>query len=171
MKRIDISKWGKFKIGELFEVSSGDVDIQKSDIEDKWEIVVSAWEGNCWIIGKTTKQAKIFEKDTITIDMFWCSFLRNYPYKMVTHGRVMSLNTQNKNRYYLLFLVSCLQYLKNNFWFDDMLTWNKIKEETIYLPQTSSWEPDFAYMENYIKELETRERERASFLFQIIWNN
>ena len=44
----------KFRLDELFEVSSGDVDIQKSDIEDKWEIVVSAWEGNCWIVGKTS---------------------------------------------------------------------------------------------------------------------
>ena len=152
-----LSSGGKvvlYSLEDLFEVSNGNIDIQKNDIEDSWEVVISAWENNCWIIGKTTKQAKIFEKDTITIDMFWYSFLRNHPYKMVTHGRVMSLNPQNKNRYYLLYLLSSLQYLKNRYWFDNMLTWNKIKEETIYLPTLSNWELAYDYMENYIKEIE-----------------
>lgn len=150
LQNILSSKSKKFRLDELFEVSSGDVDIQKSDIEDKWEIVVSAWEGNCWIVGKTTKQAKIFEKDTITIDMFWCSFLRNYPYKMVTHGRIMSLNSKNKNRFFLLYLLSSLQYLKNRYWFDNMLTWKKIKEEEISIPATSDNEINLSLIESYI---------------------
>ena len=152
-----LSSGGKvvlYSLEDLFEVSNGNIDIQKNDIEDSWEVVISAWENNCWIIGKTTKQAKIFEKDTITIDMFWYSFLRNHPYKMVTHGRVMSLNPQNKNRYYLLYLLSSLQYLKNRYWFDNMLTWNKIREEIIHLPTYSNWEIAYEYMENYIKEIE-----------------
>lgn len=140
----------KFRLDELFEVSSGDVDIQKSDIEDQWEIVVSAWEGNCWIIGKTNKQAKIFEKDTITIDMFWYSFLRNHPYKMVTHGRIMSLKSKNKNRFFLLYLLSSLQYLKNRYWFDNMLTWKKIKEEEISIPTTYDNQINYPLIENYI---------------------
>ena len=141
----------KYRLDELFEVSNGNIDIQKSDIEDKWEIVISAWENNCWIIGKTTKQAKLFEKDTITIDMFWYSFLRNHPYKMVTHGRVMSLNPQNKNRYYLLYLLSSLQYLKNRYWFDNMLTWKKIREEEIALPVDSDNQINYPLIETYIK--------------------
>ena len=146
--------WGggrKFTLDELFEVSNGNVDIQKSDIGNEWEIVISAWEWNYWIIGKTIKQAKTFEKNTITIDMFWYSFLRNHPYKMVTHGRVMSLNTQNKNRYYLLYLLSSLQYLKNRYWFDNMLTWKKIKEEEITLPTTSDNQINYSLIETYIK--------------------
>lgn len=132
-------------------MNNGNIDIQKSDIEDKWEIVISAWEGNCWIVGKTTKQAKLFEKDTITIDMFGYSFLRNHPYKMVTHGRVMSLNTQNKNRYYLLYLLSSLQYLKNRYWFDNMLTWKKIREEEITLPVNANNQINYTLIETYIK--------------------
>ena len=140
-----------YPLEDLFEVSNGNIDIQKNDVEDNWEIVISAWENNCWIIGKTTKQAKIFEKDTITIDMFWYSFLRNHPYKMVTHGRVMSLNTQNKNRYYLLYLLSSLQFLKNRYWFDNMLTWKKMKENVISLPVSEIWEIDFNCINSFIK--------------------
>lgn len=151
LENISSSPSKKFRLDELFEVSSGDVDIQKSDIEDKWEIVVSAWEGNYWIIGKTNKQAKIFEKETITIDMFGYSFLRNHPYKMVTHGRIMSLNSKNKNRFFLLYLLSSLQYLKNRYWFDNMLTWKKIKEEEITLPITYDNQINFPLIETYIK--------------------
>ena len=102
------------------------------------------------IVELLAKQAKIFEKDTITIDMFWYSFLRNHPYKMVTHGRVMSLNSKNKNRFFLLYLLSSLQYLKNRYWFDNMLTWKKIKEEEISIPTTSDNEINLSLIESYI---------------------
>ena len=55
--------------------------------------------------------------------------------------------------------------------FENELNRHIKKDFSILLPTKEDETPDFAYMENYIKELETRERERASFLFQIIWNN
>ena len=46
-----------------------------------------------------------------------------------------------------------------------LLIINSLRNTDIYLPITQSWEPDFEYMENYIKKLETREKWKVYTLF------
>ena len=142
----------KFTLDELFDVSYWNVDIQKTDIWNQWDIVVSAWENNYWIIGRTTKQANIFDEKTITIDMFWYAFLRTFQYKMVTHGRVLSLKPKNKlSNDSLLYMLWLLKKTIHWYWFDNMLTWKKIKENVISLPISELWEIDFNCINSFVK--------------------
>ena len=79
-------KWGKYKIGDLFESSNGDYDIQKKHINGKGEWVITAGLTNNGVLGRSDVNAKIFNANTITIDMFGSAFYRQFPYKMVTHA-------------------------------------------------------------------------------------
>lgn len=140
---------------ELFESSNGDFDIQKTHINDLGDYVITAGLSNNGILGKTDIKAKIFNANTITIDMFGNAFYRQFRYKMVTHARVFSLKsifsiTQRQG----IFLSSAMYFLKYNFGYENMCSWAKIKQEKISLPVKKDREIDFAFMEGFISQLE-----------------
>ena len=140
---------------ELFENSNGDFDIQKTHINDLGDYVITAGLSNNGILGKTDIKAKIFNANTITIDMFGNAFYRQFRYKMVTHARVFSLKfilsiTQRQG----IFLSSAMHFLKYNFGYENMCSWAKIKQEKISLPVKKDREIDFAFMEGFISQLE-----------------
>ena len=157
----------QFKIGELFDRAQlGDTNLKKTDLTDNGELVVTSGNTNCGILGRTTRKAKIFSKNTITVDMFGLVYYRDFSYKMVTHGRVMSLSSDIiKNREIGLYLAGSLSYLSKVFSYNNMATWKKIKELNIMLPVTPAGEPDFEYMAMRIRELEAeRIRELEAYL-------
>ena len=157
----------QFKIGELFNRAQlGDANLKKTDLTDNGELVVTSGKTNCGILGRTTRKAKIFSKNTITVDMFGLVYYRDFSYKMVTHGRVMSLSSDIiKNREIGLYLAGSLSYLSKVFSYNNMATWKKIKELNIMLPVTPAGDPDFEYMTARIRELEAeRIRELEAYL-------
>lgn len=133
---------------------NGDFDIQKTHINDKGTYVVTAGLVNGGILGKSDIKAKLFKKNTITVDMFGNAFYRQFDYKMVTHARVFSLMPKfDMTERQGLFLVNSFCYLSNKYGFDNMCSWKKIKLKTIQLP-TVNGNIDFDFMESFIAELE-----------------
>ena len=160
-EELNINEWQEYVISDIFEGKTGDVDIQNKDINDRGIFVITSGVKNSGILGKTDIDAKIFKKNTITIDMFGNVFYRGYDYKMATHGRVFSIRTidVNTNKFHNIFLTSVL----NNifpfiFSYGHMCSWNRVKDFKIKLP--SKWndefefEPDWEYMNKYISDLE-----------------
>ena len=143
-------------LGDLFTSQNGDFDIQKTHINCKGEYVITAGLSNNGILGKSDVNAKIFKKNTITVDMFGNAFYRQFDYKMVTHARVFSLManfgfTERQG----LFLANSFAYLSNEFGFDNMCSWEKIKTKSICLPYKDG-KIDFDFMESFIAELEAQ---------------
>lgn len=162
----------EFIFSDLFTSQTGDTDIQKKDINGKGCYVVSAGLSNHGIIGKTDREAKVIDKNTITVDMFGNAFYRDTKYKMVTHARVFALSpkfemTEGRG----LYITSCMSYLTKKFAYSNMCSWNKIQDLPLCLPiQTDDsgkpvidagktyspdgYIPDWEYMEKYIKATE-----------------
>lgn len=161
---------GKFKAFEVSDIFNhaqlGDTNLKKTDLTEDGELVVTSGKTKCGILGQTTREAKVFPKNTITVDMFGYVYYRDFPYKMVTHGRVMSLSSDViKSREVGLYLVGALSYLSSVFGYNNMATWNKLKSQQMMLPVTPDGDPDFAYMTEYIRELEAdRIRELEAYL-------
>lgn len=148
--------FNEYKIGELFTSQNGNFDIQQKHINGRGQVVVSSGIQNSGIIGKTDVEARIFPKNTITVDMFGNVFYRDFSYKMVTHARIFSLKSvfENINEKVILYMSVCLQFLNKIFSYSNMAGWEKVKNESIYLP-TKNNKPDFTFMEEYIHVLET----------------
>lgn len=143
------------KLGEIFESFNGNFDIKKEHINWKWYFVITAWLTDNWILWKTDIEAKIFPKNTITIDMFGFAFFRNFQYKMVTHARVFALKSNfEMTEWVWLYITSAMHFLNKKFWYSNMCSWAKIQDETIILPLDKNWNIAFDYMENYIRFLE-----------------
>ncbi|WRE94152.1 restriction endonuclease subunit S [Helicobacter pylori] len=159
--QLNAIKWGEFKLGDLFEASNGDFDIQKRHINHKGEFVITAGLSNNGVLGQSDIKAKVFESHTITIDMFGCAFYRSFPYKMVTHARVFSLKPKFEINHKIgLFLSTLFFGYPKKFGYENMCSWVKIKNDKVILPlkptaNTQTLEDiDFIFMEKFIAELE-----------------
>ncbi|MEJ8588538.1 restriction endonuclease subunit S [Helicobacter pylori] len=159
--QLNAIKWGEFKLGDLFEASNGDFDIQKRHINHKGEFVITAGLSNNGVLGQSDIKAKVFESHTITIDMFGCAFYRSFAYKMVTHARVFSLKPKFEINHKIgLFLSTLFFGYPKKFGYENMCSWAKIKNDKVILPlkptantQTIN-DIDFHFMEKFIAELE-----------------
>ncbi|WP_024422427.1 restriction endonuclease subunit S [Helicobacter pylori] len=159
--QLNAIKWGEFRLGDLFEASNGDFDIQKRHINHKGEFVITAGLSNNGVLGQSDIKAKVFESHTITIDMFGCAFYRSFPYKMVTHARVFSLKPKFEINHKIgLFLSTLFFDYPKKFGYENMCSWAKIKNDKVILPlkptanaQTFK-DIDFNFMEKFIAELE-----------------
>ncbi|WP_187850096.1 restriction endonuclease subunit S [Helicobacter pylori] len=159
--QLNAIKWGEFRLGDLFEASNGDFDIQKRHINHKGEFVITAGLSNNGVLGQSDIKAKVFESHTITIDMFGCAFYRSFPYKMVTHARVFSLKPKFEiNNKIGLFLSALFFGYPKKFGYENMCSWVKIKNDKVILPlkptaNTQTLDDiDFDFMEKFIAELE-----------------
>jgi hypothetical protein len=151
-------KYRKFRIEDIFVSQCGDFDIQQKHINGKGLLVVSSGETNLGIIGKSDVKAKVFSAGTITIDMFGYANYRGHDYKMVTHARVFSLSkitNEMLTREVGMYFVAQFVFFKKIFSYNNMASWQKIKDMEITLPVTADGEVDFKYMEDYIRGLET----------------
>ena len=156
MTQIDTSKWGNFKVGDLFEIKLSKNDLKIEECNTGSTPLISAGNENNGIIGYINKEDfEVFPANSITVDMFGKVFVQTKDFCAVSHGRVnilipkytLSLPT-------LFFIVSVLQReIKDKFDFANMCTSKKISKQNILLPIIFSGSPDWQFMEDYMKEI------------------
>ena len=88
-KKVDTREWGEFRVGELFDAALSKDDIQpKVIVEGNTPLVSSGKENNGIIAFIDNKNARLWEANTLTVDMFGKVFYQEQPYYAVSHGRV-----------------------------------------------------------------------------------
>ena len=122
-------QWKDFFLKDLFSADKGDVDLQQKDVNGKGQFLINSGVDNLGIKGKTDRPAKIFPANTITIDFWGNAYYRDFEYKLATHNHVFSLSGDIiKNREVGLFLVGTMSLFPKLFSYNNMATWNKLKE-------------------------------------------
>lgn len=167
MGKIDTSGWKEFRIGDLFEACLSKDDIQPKDfVEGKIPLVSSGKENNGIIAFVEDEKARLWEKNTLTIDMFGKVFYQESPYFAVSHGRVNILLPK------ISMTKGCLQFIGcaiekvalQKYAFNEMCTGTKVMKDSIKLPSTHDGAPDWVYMESYMASLETKVTESLTLL-------
>lgn len=140
------------KISEFFIPSTGDTDIQKNHINGVGNFVVTSGVDNYGIAGKSDVGAKIITENAVTIDMFGNAFFRSIPYKMVTHARVFTISKQQSPMFVEegLYLTTQLFYFNQIFGYDEMASWEKIKDIEIKFPINSAGEIDYDFIKHFV---------------------
>lgn len=148
--------YNSFKLAELFESLSGDMDIQKRDLGEEGVNVVSAGVASYGIVGRTTANARQVCQCSLTMDMFGNVFVRDEPYVMVTHARVFALLPRD-SRFdceSLLYINALLHYCPKLYSFSAMATWRNVRDLSVNLPVLpGTSEIDFAYIHAYIRAI------------------
>ena len=68
------------------------------------------------------------------------------------------IDTRNISEYACLFITACLQPIAEKYSYNYGMFPNLLKEEKIKLPADKKGDPDYAYMENYMKIVESNAR-------------
>jgi hypothetical protein len=82
------------------------------------------------------------------------------PFEFVASDHVTSLKCQKANKYIYLFLATVLECQSSNFNFNREINDLRIKKMRIMLPTTDDDQPDYQFMEDYIRELMSVKKER-----------
>ncbi|WP_025877861.1 restriction endonuclease subunit S [Prevotella corporis] len=77
---------------------------------------------------------------------------------------ILLLYHKNLNRFNALFLCSILSKSCERYGYGDMCSAEKLKSELLLLPADSLGQPDWAYMENYIKQVIAKQNKHLELL-------
>ena len=100
------------------------------------------------------QEQEVFPEDTITIDMFANTFFRNYSYSADDNILVL-FNRKSMSSKAKIFIVSSInKILSNKFSYGGQYRMGSFEKTKIQLP-TKNGEIDFAFMENFIAEIES----------------
>lgn len=158
-KKVDTREWGEFRVGELFDAFLSKDDIQpKAIVEGNTPLVSSGKENNGIIAFIDNKNARLWEANTLTVDMFGKVFYQEQPYYAVSHGRVNILMPRMPMTKHCMQFIGCAieRVTTDKYAFSEMCTGTKLLKDVILLPKDKTGQPDWAYMEEYMRKVEER---------------
>ena len=79
------------------------------------------------------------------------------PYEYIASDHVTALKLKKGNKYIYLFLASVIKKVEEKYSFNREINDIRIKREKILLPIDDKGEPNWAYMESYIKNIEAKQ--------------
>lgn len=164
--KIDTSSWGEYCVGKLFEIHP--TKAYKATNKDLFEddgvnpvVVNSAYNNGIggYTNRKTTEKAGIITfSDTTSADsIFYQPFdFVGYPHVqgMYPIGDYKDKWTERSLRFFVAVFHS--RAIAVNVDYVKKFTRESAKKMKIHLPSTSSGDPDWNYMENYIKQVEDK---------------
>ena len=171
MKLPQARAWKKFKVVELFDVSNTHC-IQKCDVKNwngKTPYVTASAENNSVTAYIEHDPSQLESGDSLVIG--GKTFVVTYQDKPFFSNDSHNLNLRLKHihgdhkRVYLFLAAVIIKCLGQSYHWGDSVSYKKIQKDEITIPVDASGNPDFAYMEAYVRELEVaRIRELDKYL-------
>ena len=167
VSKIDISRWGEFKVGDLFDYERGKEGAPKQVSDGDIPLISETSDDNGF--ARNVQSSHVFPANTITVSVNYAQtvFVQDKPYcasvniivllptwKMVTHNS-------------LLFLASVISSYNSRYDYQDKVSKARLLTSKIKLPITSDGKPDWNYMDNYIAELSARAHKDVSLLNKV----
>lgn len=168
-RKIDTIYWKEFDLCTIFDIVLSKGDIQAKRMKEGDIPLISSGKFNngiCAHIAEGDGKAEMFDGNVITTDMFGKSYYQSKPFYAVSHGRVNILIPRFKlSQYIALYLISVLDSsFGRRYSFTGMCSQSQLKHEKILLPATPAGEPDWRYMEMYMRGVEAIAKEKIALL-------
>ena len=168
---IDVSGWGKFDIAKLFNISLPKGDLQVKKVDDGDIPLITPSNFNNGMLQRISKYSPstLYGKGSLTVDMFGNAYYQEEDFFVTAHGHVnVLLPNMSLNIYTGSFLASAIRtMLFDKYGFSEMCTQKVLKAESVWLPITSAGEPDWQYMEDYMKNIMNKQEMAADSLSKI----
>ena len=155
---LKVEKWQEFMLGDLFEISLSSGDLKVDECDNGYIPLVSSGQDDNGIVAYISQagdgKAQIFDKNKITVDMFCNAFYQYQEFYSVSHGRVNILTPKFKmTNLIALFIVTLINKERFKYSYGRAVYSNEITRMVIKLPVTENNEPDWQFMEDYMKSL------------------
>lgn len=150
LTKLDTSGWQDFRLNKLFSMKRGKRLI-KSDRKAGDIPYYLASNTNNGLTDRISNPLFI-ESDKIIISTFGDAYFVEG--KFTASDEITILGHDKLNKYNALFIVAVIKKYTSKFAFDCKAFSGKLQEQIITLPTDSKGEPDFEFMENFIKNIE-----------------
>lgn len=150
--KFDVNKWRYFMIEDIFKIIKVGKYSSAPDVVGKTKFISSTSQNNgvsCMVDVKPNIQGNVITVST-NGSSFDC-FYHDYP--IVVSTDVVVLYNTKLNKYNSLFICAILQLEKIKFSYGRKAKNNLVNKTKIKLPIDSMHDPDWEFMENYIKSL------------------
>lgn len=160
-------KWKEFRIGDLYnKIELHNLNFNKkkdtsSEKSEKYTLpIVNAKHGENGIMFYGDKN--IFDSEEMTIDIVQNGAVATgdvYPQPQRTGVLwdaylIKSIKHKDSRESLFYFTATIQKSIKQKFCYEFKATWERVKEEMIFLPVTSDGSPDYAFMETFISAVQ-----------------
>ena len=162
MMKLDERDWKDFAVPEIFQNIQRGKRLKNADHIPGIVPYVSSTANNNGVDDyiEATEGTRVF-KNCISLANSGSVGTAFYePFAFVASDHITSIECKEANEYIYLFLITVLEQQGSNFNFNREINDIRIKKMRVMLPVTDDGEPDFQFMEDYIRELMTAKREQ-----------
>lgn len=163
MGKIDTSGWKKYRMSDLgFTVCHGSRITKAERVEGDTVFLTAGFE-NCGVVGTIgNKNIDVWEKP-ITVDMFGNVFYHDEA--CAGDDNIYAFLNSELSRTAKLFVASSVASVtQNKYSYQQQFRQGDANKLSVYLPCTPNGDPDWAYMESYMANLETKVAESLTLL-------
>ena len=155
------TEWKAFVIGDMFDVKRGNAKDVRQRAEGGKVALVSAIDSNNAVLGMVDplEGDSVFPPSlTVHNNGNGVGLVFVHPYNFVATSDVSVLTMKNGEfrPYFLRFLIAAIQKQKTKFNYGYKLANNRLKKQKIMLPADENGQPDFSFMEEYMRAIEKR---------------
>lgn len=153
---IDVSTWGNYSPVKLFKFEHPTPRSSKNYEDGNIPFVCSGSFNNGVEKFVNSKNEELDKPNCISLSPVDCSaFYQESPFLGRGGGgsSIYLLRNEHLNKYNSLFICAVLKKFYGKYYYDNQLSETKLKKELLCLPFKTNEEPDWEYMEKYIKLL------------------
>ena len=158
MSKIDTTKWESFKISSLFTVKRPAARSQSKYDDGDVPFVASGNYNNGVLKYLSPKKDEILDKgNCISVSPIdGSAFYQKNDFlgRGGAGSSIILLYNDKLNEYNGYFIATVIHAVCKKYYYSDMANKDVIAEETIKLPVDENHQPDFSYMESYMKNQE-----------------
>ncbi len=156
--KLEISHWKYFNLKTYFDIKKGERLTKPNRIKgiENLPLITASSENNGiadYISYEDFETSKKIFENKITIDMFFNVFYQPYKYFSDDNVHTLIPKNENINNYVALFFVGILKKLRYKYAYGRQFRLSRLVSEKIKLPTDQNGNPDWEFMENYIKTL------------------
>lgn len=155
VEQLEQKEWNEFYLKDIFSEIQRGKRLKKDDHIKGEMPYVSSSALNNGIDGfvSNTVKVRIFKKCLSIANSGSVGATFYQPFSFVASDHVTKLQNDNFNEFIYLFIASVTKRLSEKYSFNREINDPRIRREKIVLPTNKKGQPDFDYMENYIKKM------------------
>ena len=164
-KKVDAREWGEFRVGELFAQERGKEKAPKQNEPGDCPLIQETNNNNGF--DRMVVPTKVIKGNSITVSINYAQNVFYQADDFCASVNIAVLRNNHLNRYNSQFVCSVLRNAHQKFDYTSKISKELLNKEMIMLPVDKTGQPDWAYMEEYMRKVERKTNDALNFLDRI----
>lgn len=164
-KKVDTREWGEFRVGELFAQERGKEKAPKQNEPGDCPLIQETNNNNGF--DRMVVPTKVIKGNSITVSINYAQNVFYQADDFCASVNIAVLRNNHLNRYNSQFVCSVLRNAHQKFDYTSKISKELLNKEMIMLPVDKTGQPDWAYMEEYMRKVERKTNDALNFLDRI----